>query len=75
MNKTILIEGFWERLNEACKKDGRSKSEIARACGFNRKVLYWSSNKSNMHVGYMVKFCAETNTSADWLLGLRRSEQ
>ena len=77
MNKSVLVEGFWDRLDQACLKDGRTKTQIANACNFDRKVLYRSAalHKVMMSSGYLARFCTETNTSADWLLGLRRERE
>lgn len=73
MKKSIYIEGFYDRLDEACYRSGMKKCEIARVCGFDRKILC-GERQYMMNSGYLAKFCAVTNTSADWLLGLRRDE-
>ena len=73
MEKGIYIEGFWERLEEAVRLSGMTKTEIARRIGCDRKSLYELSRTRRMlHCGYMAKFCAITKVSADWLLGLKR---
>lgn len=73
MEKGIYIEGFWERLEEAVRESGLTKTEIARRIGCDRKSLYELSGAHRMpHAGYMAKFCAVTKVSADWLLGLKR---
>lgn len=71
MKKHMYIEGFQERLDEACKKTGLSKAEIARRAGFDRKTLYPLSNQM-MGSAYIAKFCAATGTDANWLLGIKR---
>ena len=71
MKKSIYIEGFYDRLDEACRRSGMTKNEIAIRCCFSRKVLYPGRM---MNSGYLARFCAVTNTSADWLLGLRRED-
>lgn len=65
------IEGFAERVDEACHRTGRSKREIAEQCGFDRKVLCKPYHNSMMHSGYLARFCAVTGTDANWLLGLK----
>lgn len=71
MKKTIYIEGYYDRLDEACRRSGMTKNEIALRCCFSRKVLYPGRM---MNSGYLARFCAVTDTSADWLLGLRRED-
>lgn len=71
MKKSIYIEGYYDRLDEACRRSGMTKNEIALRCCFSRKVLYPGRM---MNSGYLARFCAVTDTSADWLLGLRREE-
>ena len=67
----IYIEGFDKRVEEACFHSGLSKSEIARRCGFDRKVLQ-TSRREMMNGGNLAKFCYVTGTDANWLLGLTR---
>lgn len=70
MNRTIEIEGFWERLDQAVNESGKTKTEIAKTCGFDRKSFY--RRQGMPHAGFIARFCAETAVSADWLLGLER---
>lgn len=66
-----FIEGYHDRLQEACDDSGLSKTEIARRCGMHRHAFYCDG----MMNGYtLAKFCAVTKVSADWLLGLRREK-
>ena len=69
-NKTY-VEGFAERLEEACIRDGRSKVEIARLCGFDRKALMRHRDHMMMDSGNLAKFCNLTKTDANWLLGVK----
>lgn len=67
------IEGFYERLDEACHRYGKSKAAIAKQCGFDRKNLIAGHDNRMMCSGYVAKFCALTGTDANWLLGVNRS--
>ena len=71
MKKHVYIEGFHERLDEACRKTGLTKAEIARRAGFDRKTLHPMSNQM-MGSAYIAKFCVATGTDANWLLGVKR---
>ena len=71
MKVNSYIEGFHERLDEACRRTGLSKAEIARRAGFDRKTLYPLSHQM-MGSAYIAKFCAATGTDANWLLGVTR---
>lgn len=73
MEKGIYIEGFWERLEEAVRLSGLTKTEIARRIGCDRKSLYELAGRHRMlQSGYMAKFCVVTKISSDWLLGLKK---
>lgn len=67
-----MIRGYRERLEEAIGRSGLTKSEIARRCRFNRKVL---SGECTLSAVNLVKFCVITKTDANWLLGLKRDEK
>ena len=67
--KGKYIEGFEERLDEACIKSGMKKAEIARRGGFNRKILS-RYNNTMMNSGDLARFCSVTHTDANWLLGV-----
>lgn len=64
------IEGFEERLDEACLKTGLPKTEIARRAGFNRKQLSRMANHAVMNSSDVARFCSVTKTDANWLLGV-----
>ena len=72
MKTTKKIYGFHDRvqlaINLAIAKKGLTTSIIANEMGINKNHLYsdnqWGSYK-------VMKFCAVTGVSADWLLGLR----
>lgn len=75
MEKGIMIEGFWDRLEDAIGESGMTKSEIARRVGCDRKTLYENFETHRMlHSGYLARICAVTKVSAAWLLGLRREK-
>lgn len=71
----MYLIGLDERITEACSRAGLSKLEVAKRCGFNRKVLY---NMKSMHnainSGYLAKICSVTKTDASWMLGLVHGE-
>ncbi len=63
--RKINLYEFWLRLDDAIYSQGRQKKEVAKKCGFDRKVL---SNYSNISVAYLILLCKELNISADYLL-------
>lgn len=69
----IYIQGFRDRLDEACADSGLTKIEIARRCGFDRKVLFPSTGQM-LTSGHVARFCAVTKIDANWLLGITRSK-
>lgn len=71
MKKKFYIEGFYERLDEACYRTGLSKNEIARRCGFDRKILTGLKDNRMISSGYIARFCEITKTDANWLLGIK----
>lgn len=70
--KKAFIQGFNERLDMACASVNMPKTEIARSCGFDRKMLYRGSSNCVMNSRDVAKFCAFTKTDANWLLGIKR---
>lgn len=64
----IFIEGFWERLEDEIYKQNRTKNDIAKQCGFNRKTLYRNSCHDNICLPYFARICSVLNVSADYLL-------
>lgn len=75
MNKSKYIEGFYERLEEACSQYGETKVEIARRCGFDRKILMGVCRNRMMNSGNLARFCALTGTDANWLLGVTNARK
>lgn len=66
-----IIYGFWDRVEEVVSASGMVKAEIARQMGYDRRALC-PCNRSQILNGHaLAKFCAITNVSADWLLGLK----
>ena len=61
----IYIRGLWDRVEEAIGKENISKAELARRCGFDRKILH---GQTNMYLPYFARMCAELHVSADYLL-------
>lgn len=73
-NRLFANEGFWDRVEEAVKDSGKSKSQLAREMGVGRKALCASPSAKgtdrSWHSGRVSAFCKATGVSADWLLGL-----
>lgn len=70
MGKHKMVEGFWDRVDEAVKKSGLTRAEIARRGNFTRDVFYESTKMFSS--GTLASFCSVTHVSADWLLGVKR---
>lgn len=64
----LFIEGFWDRLEDEIYKQNRTKKDIAKQCGFDRKILCRNSNHDNIWLPYFAKLCSALNVSADYLL-------
>ena len=77
-NRTFEKTGFWERVEEAIRDSGKSKAQIAKEMGVERKALYATQSSNgdtrSWHSGRLATFCKVTGVSADWLLGLSRSK-
>ena len=71
MRTNKYIEGFNERIDEACIKSGLTKKEIARRAGFDRKTLSRMSQDNMMNSGALARFCNVTHSDANWLLGIK----
>ena len=59
------VFGFWERINDEIYRQNRTKLEIAKQCGFDRKIL---SSYSNLSIVNLARLCSALNVSADYLL-------
>lgn len=64
----IWIDGLWDRIDEEIYKQHRTKSEVARQCGFDRRTLVHSMDKDNISLPYFARLCSELHVSADYLL-------
>lgn len=64
---------FYNRINQVCKQTGLTKTEIAKRCGFDRKVLM-KKGEILMGVYNFARFCEVTHADANWILGLKESE-
>jgi hypothetical protein len=71
MKQKLYIQGFHERLHQACLDTGLPKTEIARRCNFDRRILN-PAPYTMMTPVYIARFCAVTGTDANWLLGVKR---
>lgn len=64
----IFVEGFWERLEDEIYKQNRTKKDIAKQCGFDRKTLMRHSAHDNICLPYFARLCSVLHVSADYLL-------
>lgn len=73
MNNPRYISGFWDRVEQAIAQSGKTKAQVAREAGFNRRLLsgYWDG----MHSSSLAAFCKVTGADANWLLGLTNYDQ
>lgn len=62
----IYMCDMYDRLERELYKKNISKAELARRCGFDRKVLQRDSG--TMYLPYFRKVCATLHISADYLL-------
>lgn len=60
------ITGFKERLDEAVYASGYTKAQLAKMCGFDRKVLM--SEGSGMNLVYLARLGKVLKVSVDYLL-------
>ena len=67
----IYIAGFWDKVEMTVGKTGLTKKQIAERMGTGRKVLNFTRYDDRcMSALSLIRFCAVTGVSADWLLGL-----
>ena len=69
MRQSNYIAGFWDRVEAACLKTGLSKAEITRRMGRHHHSIY-RRDGSGMDSLTLGRFCAVTQTDANWLLGI-----
>ena len=73
INSSLLMDDVWDRIEEIRKKN-RSKTSIAKQCGFDRKILSIKANGKGIHLPYFARLCAVLNVSADYLLFGKKKE-
>lgn len=61
----LWINGLWDRIDEEIYKQHKTKSQVAKACRFDRRTLY---GECNISLPYFARLCAELGVSADYLL-------
>ena len=49
-----ILKEIWDRIDEEIRSCKLTKKEVAKKCGFDRKVL---SNYSNISVAYLILLC------------------
>lgn len=64
-----LLDGFWDRLDEIIYSRKRTKKDVAKQCGFSRRILSKrKDSNSYMILPYLARICSALNVSADYLL-------
>lgn len=67
------LSDVWTRINSTIVEQGINKKDIAKRCGFDRKIL---SSYSNLSLTYFARICEELNVSADFFLfGLDKAKE
>lgn len=61
----FVVFGFWERVDKEIYNQNKTKKDVAKQCGFDRRVL---STYSNLSLPYLVRLCNVLHVSADYLL-------
>ena len=61
----FVVFGFWERVDDEIYNQNRTKKDVAKQCGFDRKIL---STYSNLSLPYLARLCDTLHVSADYLL-------
>jgi len=66
---SVLLDGFWDRVDEEIHRQNKSKLQVAKKCKFDRKTLY-RPKQDNRYIRavYFARLCAELHVSADYLL-------
>lgn len=64
----LFVEGFWERLDDEIHKQNRTKKDVAKQCGFDRKILIRTCGHDNICLPYFARLCSALQVSADYLL-------
>ncbi len=67
------LASVWERINSVFLEQETTKMEVAKKCGFDRKIL---SSYRNLTLTYFARLCEELNVSADFILfGLEKDKE
>ena len=61
----LWMYGLWERIDNEIYKQKRTKKDVAKQCGFDRKTLY---GYHNISLVYFARLCSVLHVSADYLL-------
>lgn len=61
----LWINGLWDRINDEIYKQEKTKEDIAKRYGVDRKTLYGYSTPS---IPVFALLCKELHVSADYLL-------
>lgn len=59
------VYNFWERVDKEIYDQNKTKTDVAKQCGFDRKVL---STYGNLSLPYFARLCSALHVSADYLL-------
>ncbi len=71
--RRTLIEGFWDRFDEACYESGYTKNQLAREIGCGRKTLYRGDHTPNPL--FLARVAVKLNVTTDYLLGIERRDR
>ena len=65
----VLLDGFWDRLDEEIRKRSLNKKLLSKMCGIDRKMLYNPKrSKRYIRLVYLARICSALGVSADYLL-------
>ncbi len=69
--RSTLIEGFWERFEDACNEAGYSKRQLAREIGCDRKTLSAGYGHTPNPL-LLARMAVKLHVTTDYLLGIER---
>jgi len=68
-----LIEGFWDRFDDACEDAGYTKSRLAKEIKCSRKSLY-SNTGYMLSPLFIARASIKLGVSTDYLLGVKKEK-
>lgn len=61
----LWINGLWDRINDEIYRQNKTKKDVAKRCGFERRIMF---GYNNLAIPNFALLCKELNVSADYLL-------